>query len=766
MNMNSTQSKLPEGWSTLLLLVGMVMVATWSITSVAWVEKLQVIEAAALVGLLAGLFLAKTRFPAWAAHLFGTVYGIAWVSYLGTRLLPSTFSSRERLLELGYHINAWLWKVLHGGSSNDALMFILFLGCVVWLLGYMAAWATFRTYRIWWAILPTATTLLINFYWGPPRLLPFLIAYVGLMLLFFIRFNLFLQQRAWSKARVRYDSEIVWDFLRYGVIFTVVVMALAWGVPGAAASERAATFWGKFSEPWERVQDTWNRLFFSSRYYGQAQPNNFGPSMSLGGAVHLGNRVVMDVASSAGRYWRATVYDNYTGTGWVNQDEEMAYLDPFDPHFVAPQFEMRRIITQTYTSYLPGRTQLFAVADPMGIDRTTKARHSRIPGRLPGDASPTMLLNASMFYARTPLESGESYRVVSSITAADENSLQAAGTDYPQWVKARYLQLPSSLPQRVRDLAQEITRDKTTPYDKALALEAFLRQIEYNESIESPPLDQDRVDWFLFDLQEGYCDYYSSSMAVMARAVGIPSRVAVGYGRGEYNAEAGVYRVRDDNAHAWVEIYFPRYGWVEFEPTAAEPVIVRPRPPSDDANSSNNDRRARDQDDELDRLRDWLDEDFYGGPFFPLETRPRRTVWWVMGGLLAVAAVIGGSYWWLEEKGLGSLGWVQKAYARMTRFGRLLNVQERDPQTPYEYAAKLSAEVPAGRGLIRRIAELFVKEQFSPHPTDEKESAAAWHDLRFTLWRRWLKRWIERFQTPPEEEKPQLDLSSWPKEQQ
>jgi len=765
MNMNSTQNKLPEGWSTLFLLVGMVMVATWSITSVAWVEKLQVIEGAALVGLLAGLFLAKTRFPAWVAHLFGTVYGIAWVSYLGTRLLPSTFSFRERLFELGYHINAWLWKVLHGGSSNDALMFVLFLGCVVWLLGYMAAWATFRTYRIWWAILPTATTLLINFYWGPPRLLPFLIAYVGLMLLFFIRFNLFLQQQAWSKARVRYDSEIVWDFLRYGVAFTVVVMALAWGVPGAAASEKAATFWGKFSEPWERVQDTWNRLFFSSHYYGQAQPNSFGPSMSLGGAVHLGNRVVMDVAASAGRYWRAAVYDNYTSTGWVNQDEEMAYLDPFDPHFAAPQFEMRRIITQTYTSYLPGRTQLFALAAPVGIDRTTKVRHSRIPGRLPEDASPTML-NASMFYARTPLESSESYRVVSSITAADENSLRVAGTDYPQWVEARYLQLPSSLPQRVRDLAQDITRDKTTPYDKASALEAFLRQIEYNESIESPPLDQDRVDWFLFDLQEGYCDYYSSAMAVMARAVGIPSRVAVGYGRGEYNAEAGVYRVRDDNAHAWVEIYFPRYGWVEFEPTAAESVIVRPRPPSDDANTSNNNRQPRDQDDELDRLRDWLDEDFYGGPFFPLETRPGKTIWLIMGGLLAMAAVIGGSYWWLEEKGLGSLGWVQKAYVRMTRFGHLLNVHERGPQTPYEYAAELSTEVPAGRGLIRRIAELFVKEQFSPYPTDEKESAAAWHDLRFTLWRRWLKRWIERFQTPPEEEKPRLDLPSWSKEQQ
>jgi len=96
---------------------------------------------------------------------------------------------------------------------------------------------------------------------------------VALVLLFFVRFNLFRQQQTWLAARVRYDSEIVWDFLRYGLIFIVVVMTLAWGAPGAAASERVATFWESFSEPWERVQDVWNRLFFASRYYGSAQPN-------------------------------------------------------------------------------------------------------------------------------------------------------------------------------------------------------------------------------------------------------------------------------------------------------------------------------------------------------------------------------------------------------------------------------------------------------------------------------------------------------------
>jgi transglutaminase-like putative cysteine protease len=748
--MSVRNKNLTEGWSTLLLLIGMVMTVTWAMSAARWIEDLQVIEWAALGGLVVGILLAKTRFPALVAHLFSLVYGASWVSFLGTTLLPPAFAAREKVLELGYHINSWLWKVIHGGSSSDSLMFILFLSCVVWLLGYVAAWATLRTHRIWWAILPTATVLLISVYWGPPRLLIFVIVYVGIMLLFFIRFNLFRQQQAWSEAHVRYDSEIVWDFLRYGTIFVVVVMVLAWGAPGAAASEKVATFWTRFSEPWERIQDTWSRLFFTSRYYGDAQPNLFGETMSLGGAVHVGDRVVMDVASPGGRYWRATVYDEYTGGGWLNNDEGMAYLDAYDLDFVVPNFEMRRLITQTYTSYLPGRTQLFAAAQPVRIDRPTKIRTSRVPGRLPGDGRQGELFNASMVYARAPLEGGESYSIISAISAADEQSLRAAGTEYPAWVTARYLQLPDSLPQRVRDLAEEITQGKANPYDAATALESYLRQtIEYNELIESPP-PKDRVDWFLFDLQEGYCDYYASAMVVMARATGIPARMASGYARGDYNADAGIYRVRDHHGHSWVEVYFPRYGWVEFEPTASEAAIVRPRSPSTDADNAGRDRRYEDLEDELDRWRDMLDEDSYALP--PPET---RRPWWVTvlgitGGLLAVMTVVGGGYWWLEERGLAKLGLVQKTYGRMTRFGRLLNVLARESQTPYEYAAELSTEVPAGQPAIHRIAALFVEDQFSPRQANVEESTSAWADLRPKMLHRWLGKWLERFQTPPE----------------
>jgi len=333
--------------------------------------------------------------------------------------------------------------------------------------------------------------------------------------------------------------------------------------------------------------------------------------------------------------------------------------------------------------------------------------------------------------------------------------LRSAGDDYPNWVLDRYLQLPDSLPQRIRDLAEEITRDATNSYDKASALETYLRQIEYNELIESPPSERDLVDWFLFDLKEGYCDYYSSSLAVMARAVGIPTRIAVGYGKGEYISEVQVYRVRDNNAHAWVEVYFPRYGWLEFEPTAAEPAIVRPRPASSNTNDASN--NGSDGDNEYDDLEKWRDLLEDNPPIGSLNLEADKLEWWqtalwIAGGILLLFAVLRGSYWWLEERGLTRLRWVQKAYARMIRFGQMLKVPMQEPQTPYEYAAALSAEVPAGKGPINRITELFVTEQFSPHPVDRDEPATIWRDLRPRLWRRWFGQWIERVQAPKDEQ--------------
>jgi len=158
----------------------------------------------------------------------------------------------------------------------------------------------------------------------------------------------------------------------------------------------------------------------------------------------------------------------------------------------------------------------------------------------------------SAIYSRLSLFAGDSYQVVSSLTEVDRDSLREAGTDYPEPVVARYLQLPNSLPERVRLLAEQMTEGLNTPYDKAKAIESALRKIPYDDQIEAPGLTQDGVDYFLFEVQAGYCDYYASAMVVLLRSVGVPARYVRGYSEGE--ADEGIYHLLESDGHAWAEV--------------------------------------------------------------------------------------------------------------------------------------------------------------------------------------------------------------------
>jgi hypothetical protein len=125
-------------------------------------------------------------------------------------------------------------------------------------------------------------------------------------------------------------------------------------------------------------------------------------------------------------------------------------------------------------------------------------------------------------------------------------------------------------------LAQEIGGDAATPYDAVLAVTSYLRNnIEYTETVPALPPDQELVDWFLFDLKQGFCNYYATAEVVLLRSLGIPARLAVGYAEGEALEVTPAYMVRQRDSHAWPEVYFPGIGWVEFEPTVSQPDILR-----------------------------------------------------------------------------------------------------------------------------------------------------------------------------------------------
>jgi transglutaminase-like putative cysteine protease len=751
----SERWKLAEGWSSFFLLLIMLVSAATSISAAQWTDGLGHLTTTALLGLIAGLLLAKSHFPALVAHLFSLVYGLFSVGYLVGGMIPLP-TWRERIIELVERVATWLTKATSGGTSRDSLMFVFLLACLFWLLGYIAAWYTFRRPRLWRVLLPIGLTMLVNYYvYTDPRIAtrsetslgPFVAIFVMAALLYIVRTNVYMRELEWQEAQVSYSTELRYDFVRAGTLvatFALLAMVIA---PGAGASPSIGEFWSGVTDLRESVRTTATRLFASLDTRGRGVGNPFGNRAILGGARDLGTEVLFDVRARSGRYWQAVVYDRYTGGQWINSDDHSLLLPPGE-NLTSNDFSMREEMTQTVAVYLPNFTQLFAAPEPLRVPAfSAKANISFDQGKV---------TSVSAVHSNKTLRAGSVYQIVSSISRADPDSLRQAGTAYPDFVQQRYLQLPDSVTPRTRELAREITAGAENSFDKARAIEQYLREnLSYDLSVPGPPDDQDFVDFVLFDLEAGYCDYYSSAFVVLARSVGIPSRLAMGYAQGEYDEDAKAYRVRANNGHSWPEVFFPEYGWIQFEPTVIIDPIDWPAPPSDSSASTaplnpNSSSMYSPEDDRERMLPEepdmppgsvGLNPNAGSGGISPF-------MFALIGIVVAATLILAAGYWFTEKRGTGGLSLIERAYIRMWRFAAWLGVPAPPDQTPYERADALKTIVPQSETPINRITDLYVVERFGGGSGNETSSAAEeqWTLLRPQLWKSWLQKRLGRLQ--------------------
>jgi protein-glutamine gamma-glutamyltransferase len=166
------------------------------------------------------------------------------------------------------------------------------------------------------------------------------------------------------------------------------------------------------------------------------------------------------------------------------------------------------------------------------------------------------------------------YEATSNVAQPTPVELRTAPDAYPPEILLNYLQLPR-LDARIGPLAERITGSLDNNFDKTVAIEAYLRA-KFGYTLQLPSsVPRDPVANFLFERKQGHCEYFASSMAIMLRTLGIPSRVVNGFRTGEFNDLTSQYLVRASNAHSWVETYFPNYGWISFDPTPAAPLQMR-----------------------------------------------------------------------------------------------------------------------------------------------------------------------------------------------
>ncbi|HEY9720804.1 MAG TPA: DUF3488 and transglutaminase-like domain-containing protein, partial [Oscillatoriaceae cyanobacterium] len=287
--------------------------------------------------------------------------------------------------------------------------------------------------------------------------------------------------------------------------------------------------------------------------------DGFSDSLDLNVVPAPSDVVVLRVKSDRPAYWRAMAFDRYDGLTWRMSDPKRVtpLADTVPPiHLALPDGQAGGSqLVQTFYIERDQANLIFSAWTP-----TTLYYPSALVWRDAYDSlrSPTLL------------EKDTYYSVVSEIPSFDASALAARpARKLPSRLKP-YLQLPP-LSERVRALTHQLA-DGKTPYSAMRTLRDYLRaHYVYRLNVAAAPPGHEWVDHFLFEQHAGFCEQFATTLAVMGRVEGVPTRLVTGYLPGDYNPLTGFWEVHGRDAHAWVEAWMPMQGWVPFDATPAGP---------------------------------------------------------------------------------------------------------------------------------------------------------------------------------------------------
>lgn len=761
-----------------LLALVMVWSVIQSIILSNWADGLEVLAGIAVPALLVGVIFARLRWlPGWLAHLLSAALGIAWaIQRIGPLLsqqiaqeLDATLADRlsswsDRATEILIRMQIWLRVLQAGGRGEDIVLFVVALGLLAWALGYATGWLLFRSGWTWWAVVLNAVMILINYTYAMPKPNTLFFLFLATALLLVVHQNVVHKQQLWRSALVEYPEFLSGRFLVAAALFCTLVILATSVLPGNVTSVQAARVWQTISSPLTTLREGWEDAFSTIN----APPGTSGGGFATRGVHVAGARsnsdvVVMTVRSSKFDYWRGVAFDRYTGQGWQstvgeraraarNVVTEQAARTPFEPGVVVPRIadSERTLVTETVQLAQPRVDELLMVGGEFSsAGLPVLIQHGFVPNEA-GQDLPN-LEETSAIYSQLPLQDTQTYTVAALVSTADVQSLRSADISYPSWVSQHYLDLPSTMPDRIKAKAQQIVEEAgaTNPYDKAVAIQNYLRSLTYDERRAAPPANRDWVDYFLFDSQRGYCDDFASAMVVMLRSLNVPARWVQGYAGGTLDPEQNAYVVRESVAHSWPEVYFPDYGWQRFEPTPASYAAAPDRPIAPSASSPDGSSGASGNGVPIDiaarnrlALLD-LEERFNGSQGdlaasqLALEQRQtanriRQIALFGGVGVALIAAIA--LLVIMRRRDLKGLSPAAALYARLGRMGGWAGLPQEAHYTPYEYADELARGMPDQRPAVEGIVGAYVAERYgSAERAPVGALSAYWRSLRRPL---------------------------------
>ena len=676
-----------RGWLNFILLFAALEVAVLSIEQARWIEQLPSLTLTLILSMLV----------VWAFVILRLHSIIIHIAALGAGALATM----------------WQASSLEGSPSY---YFAVFLLAVTWVMGYLSAWSVLRKRNAWVAVAFGALVVLVNLSNLPMRYYIYF-GYYFVAAVFLIVQTRIVRRHFAPEPTVRRTGRGLIYLVSSLLCIVVISVAISWVIPEVRFPQFQTLIASKIIWKQDFEQSRFN--FFASVPSKQSlNTNSMRLNLPFGASWHLGDRIDFIVNAAKPSYWRVRAYDIYTASGWENSAVTDTILKSKHAWEETKKPEKSETIMYTVTPNI----KTDALLTSGSFISTNK------PVLVQVGAGDIIGIMASHI-----LSAGERYSVTAAVAEATPKQLDEAGDNYTQLILDNYLQLPEDFPESIRKLSENITDNTTTPYEKVIKINEYLSHIPYETDIEAPAEGVDGVEHFLFVQKSGFCVHFASAMAVMLRSVDVPTRLAIGYLPGDPGEKTGEYILRDKYYHAWPQVYFPEYGWVDIEATPS----TTESPGAGSAVALSEPVVSSDTIRDLPQWEVWFNPALYdfgigqgggGGSAGSGAVRGPRGPWSFAGplglallimlllgffiGLLTLPFLLLRSsfYKWAWRVDRANLA--TATYEKMCQLGAMVKHGPRPQQTPLEYTALLEAEFPEQAKEVQEITQAYLERRF------------------------------------------------------
>ncbi|HUP53900.1 MAG TPA: transglutaminase family protein, partial [Methylomirabilota bacterium] len=573
------------GWFALGLVAAICLALAWALDDATLVlgdgDVTDFLVWTALAGVLVGVVGPTVGWGRWTTHLIGAAFAaLITPLWVGAVLLREAAGPHDlhALFQATTDATATAYVDLvvdHALSTFQYGHHLLVLGLAVWASAQFASYATFGHRRPLNAVVVIGLLLLANMWLTVRDQLPQLVLFSVASLFLLVRFHTFDEQSDWLRRRIGDPSAISGLYLRGGTVFiaTAVMGSLLLTNVASSAPLRAAwTDVGSSVIDWTRAI----QRFLPTSQSGRSIGPSFGQTAVINGAwiTNTDPFLTMEIPTNEidAPYLIAAIYRSFDRTGWT-RDSPAPVLRAVDEDLLAGTADEvspqgRRELKVTITPVAPRRT-VYTPDAPLSVDQETGV----------------MLIGEGGYFEGLERPSSDAPYTVTALVPATEGDggptearLRNAGTDYPAEVVELYGRgtlAPDVLGEASQALLSEIrTRagPQATPYDLAAMTRDILKdttRFEYDPNVQDRAAecaDMSIVECFA-RIKRGYCEYYATTMAILLRELGIPTRLAEGFLPGQTDRGTGRSTIRNSDSHAWVQVYFPDWGWIDFDPT-------------------------------------------------------------------------------------------------------------------------------------------------------------------------------------------------------